>query len=127
MKPTELLKALFFSSLEVIWTIIKSNWEPVYTTVIKMSIIALLIWGACAIIPHGLLLLSGIPYLGWFTIILIWRLINVRYDDFDQEETEDDDDEIPFAPDDEILPVNSAPPLGNVRLKNDTSDSSTRE
>lgn len=126
LKPIELIKALFFAILGVIWTIIKTHWEPFYTTTIKMSLTALVLWGICQIIPHGLPILAGISYLGWLTIITLFRLITIKYDDFD------DPDELAEIPntDEEGPPeiqTEVEEPINNVIRKETNDTTSTRE
>jgi predicted membrane protein len=82
----ELLKQLGYVSVNVLWEIVKNLAGPIYTTTVKILLIALVVWALCLFVPHGLPFLKEVSYIGWATIIAVWRLLNVRYDDFDDEE-----------------------------------------
>lgn len=127
-KPSaiQLVKLLLLSIYRVISIIIKNNWEPFYTTIVKMSIIALILWGISSGIPHGIVFIEQISFLGWLSIITIYRLVTVTYDDFEEPELaeiqEDSDEE------DEI--ESNAEPLRNVIDKKEIEsddNTSTRE
>src|SRR5580692_3210506 len=85
----ELLKALFFIVFNIFWEIIKNIWKPIYTSIVKRCIIALLAWSICHFVPHHLPFITHISYIGWVTIIILTNLLFVKYDDgWDEEETE---------------------------------------
>lgn len=115
----ELLKQLVIVFFSVIWTIILNNWQPFYTTLVKVAIVSLVIWGIATLIPHGILVLSEVSYLGWFSIILIYRLLTMKYDDFEEPEKENEDTgpiQIPLdeEPDERRLPPNVIEPVQNI-------------
>jgi cadmium resistance protein CadD (predicted permease) len=123
----ELLKQLFFIIVEIFWTIIKTVWKPLYTTTVKMVLVALLIFLGCHFIPHGIPLLKSISYLGWLTIIFVYRCISIKYDDFDEDEKDEElvdpeNDETPEYLED---PQNEKPAPRNVNINDRTT--STRE
>lgn len=129
----ELLKQLGYITVNVLWQIIKNIWTPIYTTLVKVALIALVIWGLC-MLPHGLFFLNNISYLGWYVAILIVRLLQVRYDDFESEDNGDDKvSPPPYLDDDEddeeeIVKQQLPPAAPNV-LKKEIKDGtySTRE
>jgi hypothetical protein len=129
----ELLKQLVVVFFSVIWTIILNNWQPFYTTLVKVSIISLVIWGLVFLIPHGILLLSEISYLGWFTIILVYRLVTMKYDDFEEIEENSEPIQIPLDEEPEAqLPPNVIAPAQNIISKKEREvlndpNASTRE
>lgn len=133
----ELLKQVVIVFFSVIWAIIINNWQPFYTTLVKVAIVSLVIWGIASLIPHGILILNEVTYLGWVSIILIYRLITMRYDDFEEPETENEDTgpiQIPLdeEQDERRLSPNVIEPAQNIISKkereviNDTN-ASTRE
>jgi hypothetical protein len=87
-KPSaiQLIKLLLLSFYRVIAIIVKNNWEPFYTTIVKMAIVALILWGISSLIPHGIVFLNDISYLGWLCLITIFRLVTIKYDDFEEPE-----------------------------------------
>lgn len=132
----ELLKQVFVVFFSVLWTIISNNWQPFYTTLIKVAIVSLVIWGVASLIPHGILIIREVSYLGWFSIILIYRLVTMKYDDFEDKETETEDSgpiQIPL--DDELdkrlPPPNVIAPVQNIISKKErevlNEHASTRE
>lgn len=127
MKKIDLLAAVFKVFARVIWEIISENWRPFYTTFIKMSIISLILWTLCQFIPHGLPFLTGITYLGWLSIVIIYRLITVHYDDFESNEEPIDDVEEPEY-NEEPGQQHIEQPVGNIMTKEENDgNSSTRE
>lgn len=133
-KPSaiDLLKLLILSFGKVLVMIFRNNWEPFYTTSVKMGIVSLVLWGLATLIPHGIPILSAISYLGWLTIIIVYRLVTIKYDDFDEPELAeietDDDEEI----DDTQTIVGRQPdePIRNVVGKREEeydNNGSTRE
>lgn len=133
MQPIELLKALFFTICGVLWSIIKNNWSPFYTTIIKIAIISGIIYGICYFVPHGIEFLYSISYIGWFVLICVWRLLNVHYDDFEEQSpAQIEVEDAPEPPSYQQDPVDPAPKqenIGNIRRiqHESNSESSTRE
>lgn len=137
MKPPsafELIIQFLFVLYEIIWTVIRNNWKPFYTISVKISIIALIIWGVASLIPHGILLLKEITYLGWVCTIIIYRLLTMKYDDFEDEQPEEenetlqiplDDDGPPAEPESVSQPVQNVFPKIEREKLNDNN--STRE
>lgn len=130
-KPStfELIKLLFISTYHVIAMIVINNWEPFYTTIVKMAIISLILWGIAGLIPHSIPFIKEVSYLGWLTIITIYRLITMKYDDFEYENDEHSDDEGPAqiqVPDEIPESRGNIEPIRNVvNKKEEESDDST--
>ena len=133
----ELLKQLIFVIFGIFTEIISNIWKPIYTTTIKMLFIAALVWGVAHFVPHDLPYIHDVTFVGWLSVIAIYRLITVEYDDFDDDEEDEDPtvpgevpnylqdetadvEQTPLAP--EVIP----PPPRNIAEKNDR-ESSTRE
>lgn len=135
-KPSgiELLKLLIASFVKVVVMIVRNNWEPFYTTTVKMALVSLVLWGLAILVPHGIPFLSGISYLGWMTILIVFRLVTIKYDDFDDpdlaEINTDAEDEQEYEAEQRGLPVRSADtPIRNVvgKREEENDNSSTRE
>lgn len=136
MKLTiELIKQFIFLLFGIVWKIIKENWEPFYTTLVKMAVISLIIFGVCQYVPHDIAILSSISYLGWLTIIVVYRFVTFKYDDFEYASEQHDNDEvldpIMMDDDDDIQPVVNTPtikkPEPNIMKKDLDGTTSTRE
>ncbi len=129
----QLLKELFFVICNVIWTVIKTLSVPVYTTSVKVLLISLCLWCLAKYAPHGLPFVSDISFFGWVTIIVMYRMITLKYDDFNDEE--DPTPELPETPnylqdettDNDEPSINVPIPPRNIGLKNNDTTTSTRE
>jgi hypothetical protein len=133
-KPSaiQLVKLLLLSIYRVVAIIVKNNWEPFYTTIVKMSIVALILWGIASVVPHGIIFISDISFLGWLSLITIYRLVTIKYDDFEEPElAEVPSDEV--EDEEEVIEeeINTQrEPLRNVIDKKEVSqddNTSTRE
>jgi hypothetical protein len=130
-KSSELFKAFGFTILSFLVVIFRTTWQPIFTSLVKNAIIALLIFCIAHFVPHHIQPLTNVSYLGWLTILCVYRLITIKYDDNTDEDTEDelDDpellDETPPYLENEI-PDQWPPQPRNILPKND-GKSSTRE
>jgi hypothetical protein len=115
----ELLKNVFLE-------IIKNSWEPIYTNIVKIAVVSLVIWLICNYIGHGIPALTQVSYLGWMTLLTVYRLFTYKFDDA----TELKDDELLPSPDENTEPIE--PNLGNDdeiedRVKNVLSPKELKE
>ena len=78
----ELLKNVFLE-------IIKNSWEPIYTNLVKIGVVSFVIWAICNYVSHGIPALTQISYLGWITLLTVYRLFVYKFDDV--EELKDDE------------------------------------
>lgn len=110
----------------VLLEIVKNSWEPLYTNTVKIVFVGLIIWCICNFVGHGIPFLSQISYLGWITLLTVYRLFVYKFDDADELK----DDEILPSPDGMDGPVE--PNFGNDieledRVKNVLSPKELKE
>lgn len=130
----EILKQFMFIIMLFFKDLFLSLWEPFLTRLLKILIMAAIIYTIVLIIPHGLLWLNEISYLGWLVIYSVYSLLNVKLDDnidvnFDNtnETTETEQNLETSEPEiKEIKTVNYTDVPPNI-AKKDIKNGSTRE
>lgn len=134
MKVRELLKALVYVIWNVCYEIFQQAWKPLLSTLIKTLLITTFVFLSIKYIPHNIPAIRDINYLGWFTIICVYRLISFKYDDFSDEEpapdindTSPDIDTEPEIEDEPKQPTIQQQPMQNVKMKENSDGTSTRE
>lgn len=121
-----LIEAIFY----IVWTLVKTLWQPIYTSTIKIAFISTMLFLLLKFFPHNIEYLQSLNWYSCVTIIVAYRLITVKYDDFDVEEESKQiqTDEITL-PEDEILDDSNLedlpPPAPNVKPKGKRNDNSS--
>lgn len=124
----ELLKQLFYVVIGVLWTLIKTNWRPLYTTSVKTCFVAALIY-LITYIPSPVAIYLSMPgFLGWVSIILVCRLLTLKYDDFETPDDELEEEDIDATTNDLAPPIAPNIVSPSETVNNDpTATTSTRE
>lgn len=95
----EILKQLGYLVYKFAIEIIKNSWEPLLTLLIKIAIIAGILFAIGTLVPHGLSFIREISYIGWFTILCVYHLISAKIEDNFESEYDEllnkNDEEIP--------------------------------
>jgi len=82
----EILKQILFLISNFCLDVIKATWEPLLTKLLKITIISSIIFLIATLIPHNILFISNISYLGWVSLYCIINLLLYKIEepsDFD--------------------------------------------
>lgn len=101
--------AILFSIIML--TIIKENWKQT----IKLLIVSLLIWAMCVTIPHNIPFIKDLSYISWISIILIFKLLTIKYNEDNNDQHQEDDDIDTEIEDDEGKVQNEPTSNGSTR------------
>lgn len=105
------LKDLFIVLCMIILAIFKDNWKPL----LKLLIISGLLWIIGAFIPHNIPMINQLTYLSWVCIILIVKLLFIKYDDFSKKSDDEDNNEIVQIQDDDGKEIINDSTFGSTR------------